>query len=69
MPVDGSGLPDLAAGLDGAGGADDDEAASCVLGTQDHALALDALEFAWREIGDEAHLLAHELLGTDNPPA
>ena len=34
-----------------------------VLGTEYHALALDALELACREVGHEAYLLAHEFLG------
>ena len=55
--------PYLAAGLDGTCRADDHKAASGILGTQNHALALDALEFAGREVGDEAHLLAHQVLG------
>ena len=53
----------MAAGLDGACRADDHEAAAGILGTENHALALNALEFAWREVGDEANLLAHEFLG------
>ena len=56
-------LPYLATGLDGTGGADDDEASASVLGAQDHALALNSLEFAGREVGDKAHLLAHQVLG------
>ena len=44
-------------------GGEEDEAAVSVFGTEDHALAFDALEFAWREVGDEAHLSADELFG------
>ena len=56
-------LPDLATGLNGASGSDDHESAAGVVGAEYHALALDALELAGREIGDEAHLLAHQFLG------
>ena len=34
-----------------------------ILGAQDHSLRLNALERAWREVGDKAHILAHEVLG------
>ena len=44
-------------------GGEEDEAAVSVFGTEDHALAFDALEFAWREVGDEAYLSANELFG------
>ena len=56
-------LPYLAAGLDGAGRADDHEASVGILGAQNHALALDALEFAGREVGNETYLLTHQFLG------
>lgn len=44
-------------------GGEEDESSVPVLGAENHALAFDALEFAWREVGDEAYLSADEFFG------
>ena len=43
---------------------DDHEAAVGIFGREYHSLRLDAFELAGGEVGDEAHLFAHEFLGT-----
>ena len=43
---------------------DDHEAAVGIFGREYHTLRLDAFELAGGEVGDEAHLFAHEFLGT-----
>ena len=50
------------AGLYFALGTDDHEAAVGIFCAENHALAFDALEFAWWEVSDEAHLFAHQHL-------
>ena len=49
------------AGLYFALGADDHEAAVGIFSAENHALAFDALEFAWWEVGDKAHFLANQV--------
>ena len=56
-------LSDIAAGRDHVAGGEEDEATVFILGTENHALTLDTLELARREVGDEADLLADEFLG------